>query len=155
MVNEVNKNESVWEIHDSFMRDYNLSLKTNQKFHIIVNEIIDELKITNAELQARSELSMKTIYRMRSGKIKNNKGVYVDYTPCYESIIAFCIACDLDMLMAIKLLDSLGLSFQRTNIIHYSYCYLIINCRGKSIKECNVVLEKLKTGKEHHLAEIA
>lgn len=68
----------------------------------------------------------------------------MEYLPTMKTIVAFCIACNLDILNTIALLESLGLTFKRTSKVHYAYSYLIVNCRGKSIPECNEILKKLE-----------
>ena len=81
--------------------------------------------------------------------LKNNKAFpdivkdIMDYVPSMRSIVAFCIACNMDMLNTVTLLESLGLTFRRTSKVDYAYSYLIVNYRGKSIPECNEVLKIL------------
>ena len=106
---------------------------------------------TKEKLSTDAKLSTKTMYRMKNGKIKNNKGEEMNYMPNMRSIIAFCIACNLDMLMTITLLESLGLSFKKTDPVHYAYCYLIVNCRGESIDKCNEILKDLKIEEKYFL----
>ena len=67
----------------------------------------------------------------------------MDYVPSMRSIVAFCIACNMDMLNTVTLLESLGLTFRRTSKVDYAYSYLIVNYRGKSIPECDEVLKIL------------
>ena len=143
----------VWEEYEKFKKDYERSLLNNKTFPEIVTSIMTDAGYTVENLSEVSGIDTRTIYRLRSGKIRNNKGEEKEYLPHLKTIIAFSIACDLDMLMTITLLESLGLSFKRTSEVHYAYCYLIVNCRGTSIQECNEVLKKLKVHSNYLLAD--
>ena len=143
--------KEIWEEYDKFKADYECSLKHNKPFSVMVTEIMDEKGITIEKLSEKSAISVSTINRLRSGVIKNKYGEEVEYLPFTNTIVAFCIACDVDMLMTITLLESLGLSFKRTSEVQYAYCYLIINCRGKTIDECNKVLENLNIDEKYFL----
>jgi len=147
--------EQVWNEYERFQADYARSKKHNKPFHEHVTEIMDENEITVEKLSELSGIDTRTILRLRSGKIKNRNGEYKEYLPHVKTVIAFSIACDLDMLMTITLLESLGLSFKKTSEIHYAYCYLIVNCRGKSIAECNEILQKLNINEEYLLRHSA
>jgi transcriptional regulator with XRE-family HTH domain len=149
-MNATNAQSPVWSEYDKFKEDYNRSVKHNKSFGDMITEIMTDKNITIEELIEKSTISKSTIERMRSGKIKTRHGVS-EYIPFLNTIVAFCIACDVDMLMTITLLESLGLSFRRTDEVHYAYCYLIVNCRGESIDSCNNVLKGLKIKKEFHL----
>ena len=144
----------IWQEYEKFVKDYELTLKNNKPFHEIVKEIMKDRNLTIEQLVDKSGLATQTVHRLRSGKTKNNKGVEVEYFPYLNTIISFAIACDLDMLMTITLLDSLGYGFRRTYDVHYAYCYLIVNCRGKSISECNEVLEQLGIDEKYQLRDI-
>lgn len=137
----------VWSEYNRFKKDYELSLKNNRTFPQIVKDIMQEKEFTIENLQEKSKIDRRTIFRLRSGIIKTRTRE-MEYMPSMKTIIAFCVACDLDMLNAITLLESIGLSFRKTSMIHYAYCYLIINCRGKEIHECNMILENLGIDKE-------
>lgn len=149
---ESDKQEAVWTEYDKFKHDYDLSVENNKKFHEIVNDIMESKNLTVESLQRISKIDKRTIYRMKDGMIKT-KTREMEYLPTLKTIIAFCIACELDMLNAITLLESLGLSFKRTSKLHYAYCYLIINCRGKSICECNNILRDFGIDKEDLLRD--
>jgi len=143
----------VWEEYDKFKEDYKLSLKNNKRFSDIVKAIMNEKDLTIEKLSQKSNISVKTINNMRSGEITNKYREKREYIPLYKTIIAFCIACDLDMLNTITLLESVGLSFRKTNMTHYAYCYLVVNYRGKEIDECNKVLNNFNIREEDFLGE--
>ena len=134
--------DAAWTEYERFKKDYELSLKNNKAFPDIVKDIMDREKLTIEKLVNKSLLDRQTINRFRTGKIKTKTRV-MDYVPSMRSIIAFCIACNMDMLNTVTLLESLGLTFRRTGKVDYAYSYLIVNYRGKSIPECNAVLKNL------------
>lgn len=156
MQNEMQQKQQdeVWAEYNRFKKDYELSLKNNSTFPEIVNNIMNEQELTIEDLQGKSKIDRRTIFRLRSGVIKS-KTREMEYMPSMKTIIAFCVACDLDMLNAITLLESIGLSFRKTSMIHYAYCYLIVNCRGKEIHECNTILENFGIDKEYFLRDDA
>lgn len=88
-----------------------MSLKNNKTFSEIVNEIMEYKGLTIEALQEKSKIDRRTICRLRSGKIKTQKRV-MEYMPTMKTMIAFCVACNLDMLNTITLLESLGLSLK-------------------------------------------
>ena len=132
--------EQIWGEYTKFKKDYELSLKNNKPFPEIVKDIMREKGLTIENLQDKSKIDRRTIVRLRTGLIKT-KTLEMEYLPTKKTIVAFCVACDLDMLNAITLLESLGLSFKKTSLIDYAYCYIITNCRGKEIHERNTVLK--------------
>jgi transcriptional regulator with XRE-family HTH domain len=120
----------------------------------IVRSIMKDKGFTIEQLEAKSKIDRRTINHMRKGEIKTKTRI-MEYTPKEKTIVAFCITCDLDMLMAITLLESVGLTFKRTSKVHYAYCYLIVNCRGKPIEECNEILRGFEIEEEDLLREKA
>ena len=72
-------------------------MKNNKAFPDIVKDIMDREKLTIEKLVNKSLLDRQTINRFRTGKIKTKTRV-MDYVPSMRSIIAFCIACNMDML---------------------------------------------------------
>lgn len=150
---QTQKQEIAWEDYNKFKKDYGLSLKNNKTFSEIVNEIMDCKGLTIEALQEKSKIDRRTICRLKSGKIKTQKRV-MEYMPNMKTIIAFCVACNLDMLNTITLLESLGLSFKKTSLVDYAYCYLIANYSGKSIAECNAVLKNLGIDSNDFLRDV-
>lgn len=154
MQNEAQRKEqeAAWIEYDRFKKDYELSLKTNKTLPEIVKSIMEEKGLTIDDLVDKSKIDKRTIYRLRSGIIKTRTRD-MEYLPSIKTIVAFCIACRLDMLNAITLLETVGLSFKRTSEVHYAYCYLIMNCRGKTIGDCNKVLRDFGIDEEDLLRE--
>lgn len=149
---QLEEQERVWTEYNKFKKDYALSLKNNKPFPEIVKDIMSEKGLTIEALQEKSKIDRRTIFRLRSGLIKSRTRE-MEYLPSIKTIVAFCVACDLDMLNAITLLESVGLSFKKTSMVQYAYCYLIMNCRGKTIYECNTVLKNFGIDKEDFLRD--
>jgi len=158
-------NEKTWEMYDKFIEDFNRKKITFPPFNEQVLSIMDNTKVkyidkkqnekigklTNERLSEKSGLPERIITCFRTGKIKNNKGETLDYNPNYRDIVAFCIGCDLEFSTTMPLFHSAGLNLSRTSLLHQAYCYIMINCRGKEIKECNRVLRELKIEKKDEL----
>lgn len=126
--------DAAWTEYERFKKDYELSLKNNKAFPDIVKDIMDREKLTIEKLVNKSLLDRQTINRFRTGKIKTKTRV-MDYVPSMRSIVAFCIACNMDMLNTVTLLESLGLTFRRTSKVDYAYSYLIVNYKSGTIPQ--------------------
>lgn len=148
-----NKQDKAWGDYEKFKRDYEKSLDENKTFSQLVVDIMKENNFTVEKLIEESGLSKATVNRLRSGEVKTWKGEIREYLPHLKTIIAFCIACDLHILRAITLLESIGYGFRRTSEVHFAYCHLIVNFRGDSIAKCNEELRKLQIDEEYHLGE--
>jgi len=149
-----------FSMYNDFMQDYERTLKHNQRFGAIMSKIMKEefayeflddhtlikRKITNKIIFQRVTKLSTSVYDRITAKEGNN-----DYIPSMVTLMTLCVVYSLDMPMVITLLDSLGLRFKRTNVVHHAYCYLIANCRGKSIDDCNKVLQELNIDKKYHL----
>lgn len=140
----------IWDEYNKFKKDYELSLKHNKTLPDMIKEIMSEKNMTIELLHEKSNISTSTIHRLRSGKLKTRTRI-VEYKPYISTIIAFAIACELDMILTITLLESQGLSFKRTSEVHYAYCYLILNCRGNTIDECNEKLKELGIEEQYYI----
>ena len=57
--------------------------------------------------------------------------------------------------MTQALLYSLGLGFNRFSKRDYAYTFLLTRCRGKTIDECNQILEKLGIEQKYWLGSYA
>lgn len=139
----VHGNGQIISDYERFREDFKLSLENNTIFCDYIKHIMDSKGITIDELVEKSRLSKQTVHRLRSGKHRTMNNKVVDYLPEDKTLIAFCIACQLDMMNAMQLFGTLGRGFIPTSEVHYAYCYLITNCRGRTITECNEVLGQL------------
>lgn len=114
-----------------FNQIYNLTQEINYTFA----ERFAKLCMSNKEITAKNfadytGYSAQRFYRMNNGK-----------TTSMETFVAFCIVFEVDIQNAVDLLRSLGIAFNPTNIAHCAYSYLISECKGKSLLECNEILK--------------
>jgi hypothetical protein len=145
-------NKELWKKYETFKKNLEMSRDINMAFHETVLSIMEKKNFDKADIMQRAELSADTVNRFMSGKLKSGSEEE-SYVPSMESLVAFCIGCNLDMLMTTTLLDSLSLGFVRRKKEHYAYCYLIENHSGDSMEKCNNVLRKLKVDDKHLLRE--
>ena len=66
-----------------------------------------------------------------------------------------CVAYKLDLMLSQALFSSLGVEFSRFNKRDYAYTFLLTNCRGKSISQCNEILKALGIEKQYWLGSYA
>jgi len=109
----------------------------SQDFDFTFQEQFKKLCKRNKEINAknfadRTGYSVQRFYRMNNGA-----------TTSMETFVAFCIAFEIDIKNATKLLRSLGITFKPTDVAHCAYSYLISECVGKSLLECNEILKEL------------
>lgn len=124
-----------WEkLEKQYKNDFEKSQKYNKSFRTLIREILDGE--TDMSFAYKTELSLNMLSRLKN---------QVDETdpPKMYTLISVCVGYDLDLLMAQALLHSLGLGFNRNKKQDYAYSFLLTRCRGKSIQECNEILEKL------------
>lgn len=57
--------------------------------------------------------------------------------------MSVAVGYNLDYQLTEKLCDSIGVTFVLSNTRDYAYQFLLTNCRGKSVDECNEILEQL------------
>ena len=75
------------------------------------------------------------------------------YIPSLATFVTLCMVYKLDISMAITLRETMGLIFSRTNRLHQAYCYLLVNCRGRSLSYCNKVLQSLSIEEKYFLGD--
>ena len=68
-------------------------------------------------------------------------------------LVAFCIAYEIDMPVVEVLLHSAGYALRLSDKVHFAYYFLLTDYSGRSIAECNELLEQLKIGKTDLLIE--
>lgn len=136
-----------WEkIVKQFERDFANSTKYNKSFTEMIGEVLEgETYMSFAE---KTKLCANQLYRLR-------KRVDEKDPPQRNTLISVCVAYDLDLMMTLALLNSLGLDFNRFNKRDYAYTFLLTRCRGKSIDECNEILKGLGIEKRYWLGAYA
>lgn len=136
-----------WEkLEKEFIRDFANSTKYNKSFREMIREILDGE--TDMSFSYKTGLSPNMLSRLRNRVDKNDP-------PQRSTLISVCIGYDLDLMMAQSLLYSLGLGFNRFSDRDYAYTFLLTRCRGKSIEECNEIIEKLGVSKKYWLGSYA
>ncbi len=138
---------SEWEkVEKDFHRDFANSTKYNKSFGEMIGEVLEgESDMSFAD---KTELSANMLYRLR-------KQVDEKDPPQRNTLISVCIGYNLDLMMTQALLHSLGLDFNRFNKRDYAYSFLLTRCRGKSINECNEILERLGIEEKYWLGSHA
>lgn len=96
----------------------------------------------------KTQLSANMLYRLK-------KQVDEKDPPQRNTLITVAVAYNLDLMMTQALLYSLGLGFNRFSKRDYAYTFLLTRCRGKSIDECNDILEKLGIEEKYRLGRHA
>jgi transcriptional regulator with XRE-family HTH domain len=124
---------SLQEFKDKFEENFKLSKKNNKNFGRMFQTILEEKNITKEDFIQEVGLSGKTFDRYL-----NNIG-----DPSLKSIITFAVAFKLDMLNVITLLRAGGYGIDFTDRTQYAYSYLITDCFGMSVTECNKILREL------------
>lgn len=128
-------NEKEWkQVKEQFEKDfkrYNTHIKS---FRELINEILDgETETTFAD---KTGLSYNMFSRIRTQIDKKNP-------PQRNTLMSVAVGYKIDYPLMSELLSSIGLEFILTNERDYAYQFLLTNCRGKSVDECNEILEQL------------
>lgn len=132
------------KIERQFQDDYDNSTKYNKSFNELINEILQDETLMS--FMSKTGLGQSMFYRLKNQVNENDP-------PYMYTLISFCVGYNLDLMMAQALLHSLGLDFNRHNKRDYAYSFLLTRCRGKSIDECNDILEKLGIPQKYWLGE--
>lgn len=119
---------------EKFNRDYKLFSEYNKSFSDLMNEVLKGE--SEKEFMIKTGLGIGMMYRLKNQISKED-------IPNRCTIISVCIGYDLDIMMAQTLLHSLGLDFNCYNKRDYAYAFILTECRGKNIEECNEILKAL------------
>ncbi len=134
--------EEFQKIEKQFHKDYDMYNKHIKSFRELINEILDgETETTFVE---KTELSYNMFCRIKKYVDKSNP-------PQRNTLMSIAIGYGLDYQLTAALLDSIGLSFILSNPRDYAYQFLLTNCRGKSVNECNEILEHLGVEEKYWL----
>lgn len=129
---------------------YNEDYSNRQKMIKPFTEIFAEIVGTDTynEFQDKTGLGPTMFYNLRKwvGRKK----------PCSKStIVSVCVGYDVGLKIAEELLRSQGSAFNPHNKIDSAYIMLLSEYRGRTVDECNVLLEKLEIKKEDRLGTCA
>lgn len=106
------------------------SLPTN--FTQMLDKLIESKNVTEENLAEESNVSVKTIQRLRH---HDPKGVTL------EKILQICIGLHLHPILSEYLLRAAGQHFMDTKL-HTMYKFLLYTCYNGSVEECNELLKK-------------
>lgn len=134
--------EEFQKIEKQFHKDYDMYNKHIKSFQVLINEILEGE--TDSSFVKKTELSYNMFSRIRKYVDKNNP-------PQRNTLMSVAIGYGLDYQLTAALLDSIGLSFILSNKRDYAYQFLLTNCRGKSVRECNEILKQLGVEEKYWL----
>lgn len=138
------------EREKQIIRRYNDDIQNNEKMIKPFTEIIKDIigDDTLDEFQDKTELGKDMFYNLKKRVNKDN--------PCRKStIVSVCVGYGVGLQIAEELLRSQGSSFNPHSDRDSAYITLLTEYRGKSIEECNKLLEKLNVRKEDRLGVCA
>lgn len=118
--------------YESFQDDYDTYRDTVLDFQNKITVFMKKAGKTAQNLAEEVGIATETISRYRNGK-----------APKIQTLVAICVALNLDVKQSQELFNSLGYSFLGTSKEHYAYIYLIEKHRGKSVSQCNEILTGL------------
>ena len=124
-----------WEkVQVQFGTDYSRYNAHIKSFNTLINEILEGE--TEGTFAKKTGLSPNMFSRIRKYVSKQDQ-------PQRSTLMSISVGYNLDFQITARLLESLGLGFILSNKRDYAYQFLLTNCRGKSVDECNEILECL------------
>ncbi len=127
--------EEEWvKIKKQFDTDFKRYNKHIKSFRELINEILDGE--TEGTFVRKTELSYNMFSRIRTQVDKENP-------PQRNTLMSIAVGYKLDYQITSALLKSIGVDFILSNPRDYAYQFLLTNCRGKNIEECNEILKAL------------
>lgn len=130
------------EVKEQFNTDFKRYNEHIKSFKTLINEILEGE--TEGTFARKTGLSENMFSRIRK---------YVDKKdpPQRSTLISIAIGYNLDFQITARLLESLGSGFTLSNERDYAYQFLLTNCRGKTVDECNEILEYLGVEEKYWL----
>lgn len=116
-----------------FEESYYCSGEISQSFAEKFNKLIELKAVQEAEFVDELGLSDETFRRWKNGLID----------PSLANLVAFCMHFEVDINAFTELLRAGGYTMNFSKRSHCAYNFLISNCMGMTIKECNILLKKL------------
>ncbi len=123
-----------------FEQDFDTVGQINYSFAEMFNKLLAHKQINKEEFLSEIGLSEDTFDNYTSGK----------GDPSLRGLTAFCIAFEIDNNSFLTLLRSGGYSINFKKKRDCAYAFLITDCQGMTIQECNEVLKEIGL-KEHDL----
>lgn len=130
------------QIKGQFYTDFKRYNNHIKSFSTLINEILDGE--TEGTFVQKTGLSPNMFSRIRKYVGKKDQ-------PQRNTLISIAVGYKLDFQITARLLESLGSGFTLSNERDYAYQFLLTNCRGKSVDECNEILECLGVEEKYWL----
>lgn len=138
--------EQEQQIIQRYEEDYSNNLKMIKPFNEIIGNIFGD--DTYDEFQAKTGLGHDMFYSLKKRVNRDN--------PCNKStIVSVCVGYNVGLQIAQELLRSQGSSFNPHSKRDSAYIMLLTQYRGKTVEECNELLEKVGIRKSFRLGACA
>lgn len=129
-----------------YKKDQESKKKIIKPFGQIVSEIIGDDNYMQFEY--KTGLSADMFYTLKK-RVDRSR-------PCQKNtIVSLCIGYGVDIQIANQLLESEGSGFNPLNDIDSAYIMLLTEFRGKSVEDCNKILEKMEIPPRNRLGHYA
>ena len=133
-------------LKSQYKSDFERYNKHIKSFSALINEILENE--TETSFSKKTGLSPNMLHRI-------TKYVCRQDPPQRSTIMSIAVGYGLDYQITSKLLESLGLGFILSNPRDYAYQFLLTNCRGLSVDECNDILDLLGVDEKYFLGSHA
>lgn len=147
--------DKAFDICDQFEADLSRAKDYNKCFAELMRDIMRKYKVNDGGCMVliRNKAHFSDVTGLGPSTYDRIKRGTESYMPSLPTFMTLCIIYNLDVSMALTLRESFGYGFNKTDRLHQAYCYLLVNCRGKSISYCNKVLKSLKIDKKYFLGD--
>lgn len=139
-------NEEWIKLKKEFQRDYENSTKYNRSFREIITDILAGENEYSFEL--KTGLNSAMLYRLRNNVDEKDP-------IARKTLFSVSVGYNLDLILTLSLMDSLGMSINRFNKRDYAYAFLLTKCRGKNVDDCNEILKELGIEEKYFLGSYA
>lgn len=126
-------NKKLEKLVQKFNDGFSTVNEINYSFAEMFNKLLELKEISKDEFMQEVGLSDRTFQRY-------SKGIG---DPSLKSLVTFCMAFEIDNNSFLTLLRAGGYSINFTNRTHCAYAFLLTDCMGMTISECNEVLQAL------------
>ncbi len=133
-------NEEIERLADKFKEDFNTVGSLHLSFSEMFKKILERKEITKEEFIEELGVSDTTFDNFLND----------NHDPSLKNVTAFCLAFEIDNNSYLSLLQAGGYSINYRKTRDLAYSFLITDCMGMSIQECNEVLKQIGL-KEHEL----
>ena len=116
---------------DKFEEDFNTIGELHLSFPEMFKKLLDRKEITKEEFIEETGISGPTF----------DNFLKEDHDPSLKNVTAFCIAFEIDVNSYFSLLQAGGYSINYRKKRDLAYSFLITDCMGMSIQECNEILK--------------